>query len=433
MFQTSDPKMPYLVMNQQSVSADQLTVLMKLYSPIIGSLTCSVYLALAENYDQDQLLMDAEPLYKLQTQLDLGLQELFSALHRLEAIGLIKTGLKKTIHQEVILFQLFQIPDSAEFFNTPLLASLLISKLGEHDFKHLANHFSQKNKAVSHDLEMGEDLSASFFEVFNLPESELVEPSTELTKAAEDNQSEPVKQTIGDQVDWELMTDLFNTYQLSLDDLKTYHFQLASLMETYGLNETELMDEILPTLHGEHHLNIDLVMEALANNFGKITQSKQVTETKQVNSLDRLQELSKEDQIKARQMIDLPPANYLRNLRLKDGGRVTSKENMLVERLRSEWHFSNELINLLIYTVLQSSDMLNKNLTETIANNWMKNKIDNVVDGLKYVNNWGKKKQRKAPTVKQKAVDWSKHQAKKMQINEAELNKRLEKYRRKED
>jgi len=191
MFETNDPKQPFFITNRVDIFPKDLRILIKLYQPLIGSLALAVYLSLNEDYSAQAMLSDAKGIYTLQEQIDCDIKKLFGALHKLEAVGLIQTRLlDNQIMGQVLCFELKRVPASSEFFATALLASLLKEKVGVTAFNKLSHEFAREtkqNKSELSGIKEAPNISASFMDVFHIPDQEAIDPSVEVKEAAQEN------------------------------------------------------------------------------------------------------------------------------------------------------------------------------------------------------------------------------------------------------
>ncbi|MGO2722401.1 MAG: DnaD domain protein [Lactobacillus sp.] len=417
MFESSNPKMPYFVANQMTIFPNHLKVLIKLYQPIIGNTALALFQTLVQNFDSYEMLADAQPLYLLQEQLDCSLQTFFQALHRLEAVGLVKTFLQHNVHGDVLVFSVQQVPSASAFFATSLLASLLKEKLGTVTFQRLSHQFSQEARTHRKKVTNLQEVSANFFEVFRLPSDEAINPSTEVVTAAHDNQVGPTqiaKISQSKTYDWAFLTELFQRYQITADEVQTKKADLASLMSSYGLSEQELVDEILPTLHGNHKLDLVQIKRALAVNYRATTSQRAVKAQLAANAQQPAgNKLQQQDQTLLTEVRQYAPIAYLYHLREQRGGRVTSFEKSLVLDLNSVWGFSDEVINLLLHTALANNSTLNRKFVEAIANSWIQNGVATGQQALNYLAKRQQKKQQPRQRRKrlERGTDWSKKRA----------------------
>ena len=91
MYENSNPRLRYVVLNELADQLGQGQVLIKLYQPLIGALGVALYQTLVQDFDPYRSLSASNALYSLQEDLDCSLRQLWQALHKLEAVGLLKT------------------------------------------------------------------------------------------------------------------------------------------------------------------------------------------------------------------------------------------------------------------------------------------------------------------------------------------------------
>lgn len=116
MFETSNPKHLYYVANKITLYPDDEKILIKLYQPLVGAVAVALYQTLISDYDPYGIISDSKGIYSLQEQLDCSLRKLFRALHKLEAVGLVKTYLSDNVFNNILVFKLFKVPSADKFF-----------------------------------------------------------------------------------------------------------------------------------------------------------------------------------------------------------------------------------------------------------------------------------------------------------------------------
>ena len=89
------PADTYLVVNKTILNDKDRKMLIMLYQPIIGQQAVSLYFTLWSYLDQNELLSCAWTHHHLMTNMQLSLNQIIQAREKLEAIGLLKTYLKK--------------------------------------------------------------------------------------------------------------------------------------------------------------------------------------------------------------------------------------------------------------------------------------------------------------------------------------------------
>lgn len=421
MFETLNPKQPFFISNRVNLFPSDLRILVKLYQPLIGSLALSMYLSLNEDYDSNAILSDAKGVYVLQEQLDCDLKKLFAALHKLEAVGLVQTKIVENhIMGQILCFHLLQIPSSSEFFSTALLASLLKEKVGITNFKKLSHDFACESKINENQVigvEKAKDISASFMDVFRLPEEEAIDPSQVVKNAAKENQvSQKAKATINenDNVDWDFMKQQFEIYQIPNSEIDKNREGIRGVMRTYGLSEQEFIDEALSSLHGDYQLNMSQIKQTIASNIHAASTRSQIKrETQNTNSKTNIK-FSKQDQKILQLAQTKSPAQFIYSLKTERNDYVDASEYKVLDNLYNEKGIPTDLLNILTYACLKSAPNVSYRLANRILHDWLQHDVKNGAQAIEYMT---KREQNKSkyPHYSQnkrieKGTDWSKQQ-----------------------
>lgn len=423
MFETDNPKQPFFIANHIDLYPADLRILVKLYQPLIGSLALSMYLSLNEDYKSGAMLSDSTGLYALQEQLDCNLKSLFTALHKLEGTGLIQTRMiENEIMGKVLVFQLAKVPSSNEFFATPLLASLLKEKIGISTFQKLSHVFAQEasqNLNQPNGLTTATDVSASFMDVFRLPDQEAIEPSIEVKQAAQENQiPKPVQASIkqDDKIDWDFMKQQFEIYQIPDTEIDRNREAIRAVMRTYGLSEQEFVDEALSCLHGDYQLDMSLIKKTIANSIHAQTtrdQLKRVTRTEETSPSNA--HFSEQKQKLLQLAKSKSPAQFLYYLKTERHDYVDASEYHVLDSLYNEKGIPAELLNLLTYACLKSAPNISYRLANKILHDWLQHGVKTGEQALDYMNkreqNKGKYPRYTQAKRVEKATDWSKKKA----------------------
>ena len=85
----------FVVINKSVFSLNDQLSLTVLYQPIIGTLSVSLYLTLQGYLDQNKISSKGNSHNDLVSSMQIKLEDIKEARERLEAIGLLKTYLKK--------------------------------------------------------------------------------------------------------------------------------------------------------------------------------------------------------------------------------------------------------------------------------------------------------------------------------------------------
>ncbi|MFR4967133.1 MAG: DnaD domain protein [Lactobacillus kalixensis] len=428
MFKTADPKQPYFVVNKLELFPQDEEVLTKLYQPIVGGMGTALYHTLIQNFNPNATMMDAKGIYFLQEQLEISLENLFDYLHKLEAVGLVKTYLISNEVMESIAFKLHKVPSSSEFYATPLLSSLLREKIGDVNYAEISRYFSKKNRYSQKPLKDAQDISASFLEVFSLPEDEAINPSEPVRQAQADNSVKPVETAkVNDDhsIDWDTIKQQFEMYQINPGEVDKNMSQIQSLMKTFGLSEMDFVNEVLPFLSGRNTLDMNMIANQIADNYKSITTRKQLQQEVQAHPEDAKLDLEGFDE-KEKNLLRLAhtmyPAEFLYRMKSRkgSGGMVQPGEKRLISTLNGRYGLPTDMINVLIYVCLLDHAGVPSSYAYQVVDDWLQKGIKTGSQALRYTKKRFEEQQHKKTRYKvrntqnkrvEQGTDWSKKKA----------------------
>ena len=121
------PADTYIVKNNTILNNESRLILVKLYQPIIGTVAVNLYFSLWSNLDVSQIISVAYTHHNLMAMMRIKLDDILEAREKLEAIGLLKTYVKKGSVNNYI-YELYSPLEPYEFFDNPILAKTNITK-----------------------------------------------------------------------------------------------------------------------------------------------------------------------------------------------------------------------------------------------------------------------------------------------------------------
>ena len=155
------PADTYTVINKSIITSYDKKLITMLYQPIIGYTAVSLYHTLLDDLEKSEMMSEDLTHHHLMTTMQLRLEDILISREKLEAVGLLKTFMKKdNINQYVYL--VYSPISANEFFNHPVLNIVLYNNLGKKEYEKVKNYFKVP-KVVLKDYE---DITASFDEVF---------------------------------------------------------------------------------------------------------------------------------------------------------------------------------------------------------------------------------------------------------------------------
>ena len=368
------PADTYTVINKSIITDVDKKIVSMLYQPIIGFTAVSLYYSLISDLDKLELISDDLTHHHLMATMQLSLDDIMIAREKLEAVGLIKTYLKKdSINQLVYLLYSPMSPN--DFFNHPILNVVLYNNLGKKEYEKIANYY----KLPKVNLKDFEDVTSSFDEVFTPVRSTITNIEDDYTKRDSNNLK------INKGIDFNLITSgipesqlnekCFNEETKELINNLSYIYNLDSLdmqgLVRNSLNEKGMIDKTLLRKSCRNYYQFD--------NYGNLP-------TLIYNRQPEYLKKPAGDNSKWAQMVyafeNITPYQLLK-AKYK-GAEPTDRDKKLIESLLIDQKLNPGVVNVLISYVLKvNNEQLTKSYVETIAGQWKRLNIETVEEAMK--------------------------------------------------
>jgi len=308
------------------------------------------------------------------TTMQLRLDDIIIAREKLEAIGLIKTYLKKgNVNQYVYL--LFSPVSPNEFFNHPILNIVLYNNIGKKEYDKLVSFF----KVPKINLHEYEDITHSFDEVFTSRAGTIRKEIEDITKRDTSNilinKGVDFNLLISGIPDSQVSKNCFNDETRKLINNLSFIYNLDTL-DMQGIvreciNEKGLIDKTLLRKSCRDYYQFDNT-----GNLPTLIYNKQPDFLKKPEG----------DNSKWAKLVytfeNITPYQLLK-ARYK-GAEPTDRDKRLIENLMIDQKLNPGVVNVLISYVLQVNDQqLKKSYVETIAGQWKRLNIETVEDAMK--------------------------------------------------
>ena len=156
------PADTFIVVNKTTLSDKDRNLLMLLYQPIVGSNSISLYYTLWSYLDKSELMSNEWTHHHILRDMLISNSELSESKERLEAIGLIKTYVKKGNINNYV-YELYSPVSASEFINNPLLNIALFNAVGKLEYDRIVSYF----RIPKINLREYEDITKKFSDVFS--------------------------------------------------------------------------------------------------------------------------------------------------------------------------------------------------------------------------------------------------------------------------
>ena len=369
------PADTYTVINKTVITDKDKKIITLLYQPIIGYTAVSLYNTLIGDLEKSDIMSEDLTHHHLMANMQLKLEDIVIAREKLEAIGLLKTYMKKdNINQYVYL--LYSPISVNDFFNHPILNIVLYNNLGKTEYDKVKNYF----KVPRFNLKDYDDITASFDEVFKPVRATIDEVDDDITRRDSNNIY------INKGIDFNLLISslpekninekCFNDETKELINQLSFIYNLDTLnmqgLVRNAINEKGLIDKTILRKSCRDYYQFD--------NFGNLPT---LIYNKQPDYLKK----PKGDNSKyARIVYTFENATPYQLLKAKyKGAEPTDRDKRLIESLLIDQKLAPGVVNVLISYVLKvNNERLNKSYVETIAGEWKRLNIETVEDAMKY-------------------------------------------------
>lgn len=357
------PSTFYMVYGEPQFDQSKQDALLYLYQPIIGSTALSLYLTLTSDVTIEGTspsLMHTDLLAAVDT----GLMNLVKAREHLEGIGLLETYEKIDDELGMSLIYQLRLPLNPEkFFQDPLMAYLLMEKIGRRRFERLVERFKPK----LFNRKKAKNITKRFREVYRLDEKSFSSQSEILEQTQEDF-------SIHTDFDWTLFSQQLKRFNLilSVDERE----KIQTFQTLYGVNELDLAEFIAKAAAGEKAgLNFNYLRQLINKEKRPNVSSSSkeiITDGLMVTGSFSPQELEIIAQSKK-----IAPVTFLRAIKREKGGFETNTEVRLLEELIGRNLLPKSVINIIInyILVIQNQAVINANYLNAIANDWAQKKL----------------------------------------------------------
>ncbi|UUV99385.1 replication initiation and membrane attachment family protein [Vagococcus luciliae] len=428
------PKDTFEVHGYCLLNGEDTRVLNLLYQPIIGGNALMLYHNLLSNVS---VFKKPTAHFVLQDIINNGLQELYQSRIKLEAIGLLKTYVRKKDEGYHYIYLLANVLPPHVFLADDVLSLLLLDRVGEQRFQLLVDMFQPDQP----DLSDYSDITNKYTDTFQLSSERLVQSNKliEQTNQIMKQVPTPVKPKLESETfDWEFFVD--NLSGLNIDQtFLTNEFKplVYTIHGLYGINELDMVSHVKYCL--DYVTNKIDVKEFKRHIYKKYHQAKSTALNEKNNQVTPLT-LKEEDQAIERHKNDLKhqgfspeeiavitsceriaPLIFLKAIKEQKNGFVAQNERWTIENLKAQSNLPDEVINMLIHysLVVLNNPSLNQNMVNTIANNWAQNKVFKASEALKQVKSFKQESTKKAtsknysrnyskkPTRKETLPDWA--------------------------
>lgn len=388
------PADTYTIINQTILTEVDKKIIISLYEPIIGPIAVSLYLTLWADLDKLEIMSKDFTHHHLMTILKTKLVDIENARKSLEAVGLLKSYIKRNDNINEYLYELYSPLSASEFLNHPVLSVLLLNNIGENEYNIILNNYKR------HTFSKGdyEEITSSMNETFKSVNESVYEENIRSVKKIGVN--------IESSIDFELLE---STLPKGLVTSKTFNKKTRDLINQlafiYNIDSIK-MSEIIRLVIDEYgiinkdKLRISTRKNYEYNNNGSLPTIVYRTQPEYLKSPSG--DLSNRGKM-IHVFENTKPYDFLKSK--NRGIKPTSRDLKLLEHLAVDFDLPPGVINVLVdYALLVNNGKLNSAYLETIAGDWSRRNVKTVEDAMSIAEKGHKKNVKVVKEITKKDV-----------------------------
>lgn len=378
------PADTFVVLNKTVLSDKDRNLLILLYQPIIGSTSISLYYTLWSYLDKSEVLSNEWTHHHILRDMMISNSELADAKERLEAIGLLKTYLKKG-NVNSYVYELYSPISASEFINNPLLNIALFNAVGKLEYDRVVSYF----KIPKINLKEYEDITKKFSDVFDYSNIPMSENLIYDLKKSSYRKLEILSKIDINTIISLISDDVLNKKSLT-KDTKDFLYKISYI---YNYDNDDMIELIRNSISEKHTIDKKLLQEN-ANKYYRYDNMGKLPSIIYKNQPEYLRKDNLDTSNRSR-MIHLfettSPYEFI-NSKYKNSN-PTSSDLSIISYLLIDLNLKPGVVNVLIDYVLKiNNNKLIKSFVEVIASQWSKSGIETVEDAMNIAEKEYKKK-----------------------------------------
>ena len=364
----------YVVLNRTILNDSDRDILIMLYQPIIGSMAINLYYTLWSNLDKSKLMSDEYLHEQLAKNMGVNLSTILESREKLEAVGLLKTYVKKDTVNNYI-YELYSPLSASEFFYNPLLSTALYTNVGKSEYQKLVKYF----ELPKIDLDGYQDITISFNDIFEAVAFEQTEGLYDQIRKRSINNVEVIPI-----IDLNLVLDMIPDELLNkksiTKDLTDFIYKLSFI---YNLNNESAKELITNSINIKKAIDKNKLRENCLKyyNFENYGANPTIIyRTQPENLRSKVNSTSRKAKI-IYTFETTTPHDFL--ISKTNVSSLSKKDVQLLEHLMFDLELEAGVVNVLIDYVLRiNNNKLTPNFVESIALQWKRSNVRTVEEAM---------------------------------------------------
>ncbi len=411
------PADTYIVINKTILHNDDRKILTSLYLPVIGIEAVMLYFTFWSDLDNLEIVSKEFSHQKLTTSMRMTIGEIQNTREKLEAIGLIKTLVKKG-NVNSYIYEIYSPVSPSEFLSHPILNIVLYSNIGKTEYENLIKSF----KIPRFNTNNYTDITKNFSDVFQ---------STTLTSydlSLEDiRKYNKLKLNINSNFDFNF---LISSMPKNIDTSKVFTKEIKELIINlsfiYDIDAVKMTNIVKGCFNERGTISKDELRKS-ARNYYQFDNGGILPTIIDNNQPEYLRKPVGDTSKRAKMIYTFETISPRELLISKNkGSDPTRRDLKLIEDLLIDYKLKPGVVNVLIDYILNVNEKkLTRGLVEMLAGQWQRLGIETVEDAMKIAEKEHKRKNNKIINEEVKNIktpDWFDKNITKGKISQEEEN-----------
>lgn len=366
----------FIVTNKTVLSNNDLSILLNLYQPLVGNEAISLYYTLWSYLDKTETISSEWTHQHLLTNMQITVSEIDDARVKLEALGLIKTYVKKG-NVNSYVYEMYSPISASDFINNPVLASALYNAIGKLEYEKLISFY----KIPSLNLREYEDITKRFSDVFEFYHGSI---NDNLIYDLRKNRYRSIELLSKIELNtiFSLIPDELLNKKTINKNLKEYIYNIAYI---YNYDNDDMASLIRNSINDMHRID----KKQLRENAEKYYSFEHLGKLPSLIYKNQPEYLRKNinDDSKRSKLIYMfettSPYDFINSKYKK--GNPTATDLKIIAHLLLDLELKPGVVNVLIDYVLRiNNNRLVKSYVDTIAAQWSRSNIETVEDAMNF-------------------------------------------------
>lgn len=388
------PADTFLVINKTILNEYDRKVITMLYQPIIGSQAASLYNTLWSYLEKNDLFSNEWSHHHLMTSMRLKLTEIKESREKLEAIGLLKTYVKKGNINSYV-YEIYSPVSPAEFISNPILGVTLYNNVGDTEYDKIIEYF----KIPRLSLKEYEEITCKFTDIFESTNISNYESIDRDIKRINRNKLELVTKNDLSTIFSFIPEEMLNIRNIT-KETKDLIYKIGFI---YDFDDERMSELIRNSLNEKRNIDKNL-LRSNARRFYEFEHSGRLPNLVYRNQPEYLRKIEGDNSKKAKiiyQFEITSPYDFLCGK--NNGAKPTKNDITLLEFLLIDMNLKPGVVNVLIDYVLKiNNNKLNRPFVEAIASQWARSKVETVESAMKLAEKEYKSRKKEIPTNSKK-------------------------------